>query len=528
MKNFKKVMSLALAVCMTASMSMAACADEAEKLTISVTGGGEDFMQLYTATSGFLNGLSACRHLYEGLYKLDANGDVVLGQAASVETSDDLLTWTFTLRDDITWSDGQAVTAQDFVFGFENLVAQADAYSTLLSDVAESYEAVDDKTLVINLKNPCGYLPSILAFPSTYPVREDYVEQYGEAYATDPEKAYATDPEKAVYNGPFEMTAWEHSAQVTMELRDDYYDAANINVGTINWMLITEERTALASFESGDLVYSDMCPDEERPRMENNGLFYTAGNNNYCVMFNQGEKGNDVLKDVRVREALSLTIDRQRIIDIRGLNDEIGYTLACSGYVNEDGVDFTEYAEPWLDVNDYEGNCEKAKALLAEAGYENGEGFPALTYIVNNDSRKEIAEAIVNDWKEILGIDTITVEKVENFSAARSEGDYDLAYYGWFMDYTDLSNMEGCLLGMENANAYYSSEEYEAAYTAATSTSDPAEQWEHYKEVEAVLAKDVPVAVILHSMSSYLFDDWTYEGLVYSCGNFVFTYMNQK
>lgn len=520
MRRFNKVVSLALACALAASASMTAFAEENEKITIAVTGGGEDSMQLNTATTGFLNGLSACRHLFEGLYKLDANGEVVLGQAASVATDEDGLTWTFTLRDDINWSDGEPVTAEDFIFGFDNLVAQSDVYSTLLSDVAESWEAPDEKTVVIHLSAPCGFLPSILAFPSTYPARKDYVEEFGDAYCTD--------PEKAVYNGPYAMTEWAHSAEVVMELRDEYYDAANISVGTINWMLTTEERTALASFESGDLIYSDMCPDEEKPRMEGNGLFYVPGNNNYCVMFNQGEKGNDVLKDVRVREALHLTIDRERIIAIRGLNDEIGKTLACSGYVNAEGVDFTDYADPWLDVTDYEGNCEKAKALLAEAGYENGEGFPALTYIVNNDSRKEIAEAIVNDWKEILGIDTITVEKVENFSSARSEGDYDLAYYGWYMDYTDLSNMESCLMGMENRNAFYTSEEYVSAYKAATASTDPAVQWENYKEVEAILAKDLPVSVVLHSMSAYLFDDWSYEGLVYSCGNFVFTYVTQK
>lgn len=262
--------------------------------------------------------------------------------------------------------------------------------------------------------------------------------------------------------------------------------------------------------------------------MDGNGLFYTAGNNNYCVMFNLGEKGNEVLKDAKVREALSLTIDRDRIIAIRDLNDEMGFTLACSGYTNDEGVDFTEYADPWLDVTDYEGNCEKAKALLAEAGYENGEGFPALTYIVNNDGRKEIAEAIVNDWKEILGIDTITVEKVENFSAARRSGDYDLAYYGWFMDYTDLSNMFGAITHMADSNAFYSSEEYNAAYLAAISSSDQQVQWDSYKECEAVLAKDLPVAIILHSMNSYLFDDVNYSGLVYSCGNFVFTYVTQN
>lgn len=520
MRKWNKMISAALVLGMAvASMPMSAFAEE-EKLTISVTGGGEDSMQLNTATCGFLNGLSALRHLYEGLYKLDANGEVVLGQAASVEESEDGLTWTFTLRDDITWSDGQPVTAQDFVFGFDNLAAQGGDYSTLVSDVVASYEAPDDKTLVITLSGPCSYLPAILAFPSSYPARQDKVEEFGDAYATD--------PDKSVYNGPYAMTAWDHEAEVVMELRDDYYDAANIEVGTINWMLTTEESTALASFESGDIIYSDMCPDEEKPRMDGNGLVYTAGNNNYCVMFNLGEKGNDVLKDAKVREALTLAIDRQRIISIRDLNDEMGFTLACSGYTNDEGTDFTEYADPWFDVNDYEGNCEKAKALLAEAGYENGEGFPALNYIVNNDGRKEIAEAIVNDWKEILGIDSITVEKVENFSAARREGDYDLAYYGWFMDYTDLSNMFGAITHMANSNAFYSSEEYNAAYLAAISSNDKQVQWDNYKQCEAVLAKDLPVAIILHSMNSYLFDDTSYDGLVYSCGNFVFTYLTEK
>ena len=259
--------------------------------------------------------------------------------------------------------------------------------------------------------------------------------------------------------------------------------------------------------------------------MEGNGLVYTEGNNNYCVMFNLGDKGNEVLKDVNVRKALSLTIDRERIMNIRGLNDEVGVTLACRGYENADGTDFVDYCDPWEDVEAYDENCETAKQLLAEAGYEDGKGFPALTYIVNNDSRKEIAEAIVNDWKEVLGIDSITVEKVENFSAARNSGDYDLAYYGWFMDYKDLSNMYDSMYATANSNSFYQGDEYDAAFLKATSAATEEEQWEGYKECDEILARDLPVSVILHSMSTYLFDDTNYEGLVYSCGNFVFTYL---
>ena len=517
-KLSRRLMAIGIAAMMGIAAASPALAEDG-KIEIAVTGGSEDAMQLNTATSGYLNGLSALRHLYEGLYKLDANGEVVLGQAAEVSVSDDQLTWTFTLRDDITWSDGQAVTANDFVFGFDNLAAQGGDYSTLLTDLGASWEAPDEKTVVITLPNPVGFLPAILAFPSTYPARQDYVEKFGDAYGTD--------PDKAVYNGPFEMAEWQHEGQVTMKLRDDYYDAANIQVGTINWMLISTESSALGSFESGDLVYSDMCPDEELMRMDGNGLFYAPGNNNYCVMFNLGEGGNEVLKDVNVRKALSLAIDRDRIIAIRDANDEMGTNLICAGYTNAEGVDFTDYADPWQG-DDYDANCEEAKALLAEAGFADGAGFPSLRYIVNNDSRKEVAEAVVNDWKEVLGIDSITVEKVENFSAARRAGEYDLAYYGWYMDYMDMSNMYGTFVNTANANSFYFSEEYEAEYAAAISTADQAEAWEHYKNCDAILARDLPCSVILHSMSNYLFDDVNYEGLVYSCSNFVFTYITAK
>ena len=518
MKRWNKTLSAALVLGMAlSSVPASVMAEEAEKLDITVAGGSEDAMDVNTATTSTLEGLSAARHLFEGLYKIGESGEPELGQAASAEISEDGLTWTFTLRDDITWSDGQPVTAQDFIFGFDNLVEQADDYSSILTNVASGWEAPDDATIVITLANPCGFLPSVLAFPSTYPARKDYVEQYGDAYAAD--------PENAVYNGAFVMTEWEHQSEMVMTAREDYYDADKLEVGTLRWMLTSDASSALAAFESGDIIYSDLCPDEEKPRMMDNGLTFAPGNMNYCVMFNQGPDGNEVLKDVNVRKALSLAIDRERIIAIRDLNDELGFTYMCSGFTNADGVDFTEYADPWYDVNDYEGNCEKAKELLAEAGYANGEGFPSLRYIVNNNDRKEVAESIVNDWKEVLGIDTVTVETDDNFFADRSAGTYDIAYYGWYMDYTDLSNMFSSINTMDTNNAFYSSEAYHAAYAAATATPDQAEQWEHYKECEAILAEDAPVAVVLHAMSSYLFDDVNYKDLVYSCGNYIFTYV---
>lgn len=485
-------------------------------LTIAVANGSEDSMVINTSLAGTLAGLSANRHLFEGLYKLDKDGNLVLGGAAKDEVSEDGLVHTFTLRDDATWSDGQAVTANDYTYGFKHLKEAAGDYSSLL-DIFDNYEAVDDKTLKITLKFPCSYLPSILAFPSAYPVREDYVEKYGDSYATD--------PDKAVYNGPYALTDWTHQASLTLTKRSDYYDAANITVDTINWQLMSDSATMENSFVSGDVVYSDSYSEEDAESLKDKGLHFTSGYNTYCAMFNL-DTGNDVLKDAKVRKALSLAIDRTNVQEIRGVNDEIAYTYTPGGLTNESGTEFNSTVTPWYS-EDYSANCEEAKKLLAEAGYADGANFPSLKYLVSSGSRQTVAEAIVADWKDVLGIDSITVETSENFFSSREDGDFDIAYFGWYMDYPDISNMLYTMTTGQN-DAKYSSADYDEAYNSAVEETDTAKQWELYDKCEEILSNDVPVAPILHSQNSYLFDDTKYTGLVYYCGNSFFGYVTEN
>jgi len=513
-RSMRKWLSAALvAGALTAVCALSA---SAEGLVISVCDGSEDAMVVDPQKSNTLEALSADRHLYEGLYKLDEEGNLVLGQAASEEISEDGLTVTYTLRDDITWSDGVAVTAGDFVYAWQYLVEAAGDYSGLL-DVITNAEAADDQTLVLTLAYKCAYLPSLLAFPSAYPAREDIVTANGDAYATD--------PDKAVYNGAYEMTEWVHQSTMVMTKRADYYDADRITVDEIDWQLMTDSSTKMASFQSGEIIYSDGYPEEQAASLEGNGLQFVSGYMTYCAMFNL-ESGDDVLKDARVRKALSLAVDRDRLMSIRDLHDVIANTYTPGGLTNSEGVEFNSTVDPWFS-DDYAANCEEAKALLAEAGYENGEGFPSLRYIVGNEDRKQIAEAIVSDWKEVLGIDSITVETTDNFFSARKSGDYDIAYFGWYMDYVDISNMLNTMTTGSN-DAKYSSEEYDAAFEAAISASDEAAQWEAYAECEAILAEDVPVAPLFHADNSYLFDDANYDGLVYYCGNIFLGYLTGK
>jgi len=502
-----------------ASTDSTASADAASGsgLSVSVVDGSEDSMNLDTAQAGTLAGLSACRHLYEGLYKLDKDGNVVPGQAKDVQVSDDGLTYTFTLRDDITWSDGQPVTAADFVYGFQHLKDGMGDYSTLLSMVSNA-EAKDDKTLVLTLAYPCAYLPSVLAFPSAYPVRQDVVEAAGDAYATD--------PDKAVYNGPYELTDWTHQQSMTLTKRSDYYDADSISVDQITWDLMSDASTKANSFSSGDVIFADSYPDEYKSQFTDNGLQFEDGYMTYCVMFNLGDNGNEVLKDANVRKALSLAIDRNRVIELRDMDDVIANTYTPSGMKNSAGEDFNTTIDPWFS-DDYDANCEEAKKLLADAGYPDGKGFPALTYLVSNNNTQTVAEAIVDDWKSVLGIDSITVQQEENFFSAREDGNYDLSYYGWYMDYPDISNILNTMTTGQN-DAKYSSDDYDAAFNAAVAEPDETKQWEDYAKCEEILSNDVPVAPILHAQNSFLFDDKDYDGLVYYCGENFFGYLTKK
>jgi oligopeptide transport system substrate-binding protein len=227
-----------------------------------------------------------------------------------------------------------------------------------------------------------------------------------------------------------------------------------------------------------------------------------------------------------VRKALLLAVNRERLVTLRNMNDTVAYTYTPAGLTGSDGTDFISTVSPWYS-EDYEANCEEAKKLLAEAGYENGEGFPALRYIVGNNDRKAIAEAVTGDWNHVLGIDTITVETVENFFTARQTGDFDIAYFGWYMDYPDISNMLGTMVTGANDGGY-SSEAYDEAYNSAIAEEDEAAQWESYRKCEEILAEDVPVIPFFLPQTTFLFDDASYDGMVYYCGNNFFGYLTAK
>lgn len=505
-----------------------------EKLSLYVCSGSEQSMILDTAKVSSMCGLSACRHLYEGLFKLGQDGEITNGQVKEYSVSEDKMTYFFYLRNDIFWSDGKPVTADDFVYAWRRLICEGESYASLLDMVVGAKEirqgqqkietlgvkALDDKTLLVELEYPCSYFLEILAFPPTYPVREDIVKAQGDLYATD--------PERTVYNGAFSLEKWQHQDDLVMRARKNYYAYEEIQVEELTWKLFSNESTMLASFESGDIVYSDTYPSEEAERMKGNGLQIVPGLQTYGVLVNLGNNGAEVLRDVRVRKALCLAIDRERIVQLEKTESTVADAYMPRGIVDENGEDFHEKLDVWYDTNDFESNCKEAKALLAQAGYPNGENFPILKYLVNNAKNQSIAEMILHDWKTYLGIDSVTiVTNTDSFWADRATGNYDLAYFSWNMDIAEGSNMLNTMLSGAN-DAFFSNELYDLTLQTAQKKTNIQDIWKNYRLCENILSEELPVFPIYYGSNTYLFNDENYENLVYHCGNFYFGYVNKK
>lgn len=284
----------------------------------------------------------------------------------------------------------------------------------------------------------------------------------------------------------------------------------------------------LASFESGDIVYSDTYPSEEAERMKGNGLQIVPGLQTYGVLVNLGNNGAEVLRDVRVRKALCLAIDRERIVQLEKTESTVADAYMPRGIVDENGEDFHEKLDVWYDTNDFESNCKEAKALLAQAGYPNGENFPILKYLVNNAKNQSIAEMILHDWKTYLGIDSVTiVTNTDSFWADRATGNYDLAYFSWNMDIAEGSNMLNTMLSGAN-DAFFSNELYDLTLQTAQKKTNIQDIWKNYRLCENILSEELPVFPIYYGSNTYLFNDENYENLVYHCGNFYFGYVNKK
>ena len=469
---------------------------------------GPDPETIDPALNSAVDGGNMLLHAFECLLIVDQDGKFAPGQAESWETSEDGLTWTFHLREGLKWSDGTPLTANDFVYSWKRVcdpMVAAPYAETVLSMVAGYEDAIggnldalqvvaqDDLTLVVTLNAPCSYFGSLAAFATLSPVQQGTVEANGDAWATA--------PETYVSNGPFYMTEWVPGSHILFSKNPNYWNADAIKLDGIQFALIEDSNAAYSSYQTGEVLMIKDVPTEEIPSLEGNADFFVDPIiGTYYISLNLNR---DAFKDAKVRQALSLAIDRDYVANtlMQGTYSPASNFMG-PGWIDTDGAPFIDKANggaPYIDTADFEGNLEKAKALLEEAGYPNGEGFPAISYTTNDAGyHKVIAEYLQQAWAE-LGIDLqVNIVEWSSFTPMRRNGEYDVARNGWVGDYSDPSNMLDLLYSTNgNNDGKFSNSEYDAAMDTSRTTLDAAERSEALHTAEDILMAEagcVPIA----------------------------------
>ena len=509
----KKLISLVLVAAM--AFGMVACgnsnSDSADKgsavkeLKVQV---GPNPETLDPALNSAVDGGNVILHAFEGLLTTDEEGHYQAGQAETWEVSDDGLTWTFHLRDGLKWSDGSDFTANDFVYSWKRVCDPdvAAPYAETVLGMVKGYDeamagdpdalavsAPDDKTLVVELSSPCSYFEGLAAFATLSPVKESTVEENGDAWATA--------PESYISNGAFKMTEWVPDSYITFEKNENYWNADAVKLDKLTFLLIEDPNAAYSAYQSGEALMIKDVPTEEIPSLEGNDDFYIDPIiGTYYLSLNLNLKQ---FQDQRVREALSLAIDRKYVAEtiMQGTYTPASNLLG-EGWMDTDGSQFMDNAnggKPYIDVENYDANLEKAKQLMADAGYPNGEGFPTITYSTNDAGYHiPLAEYLQKAWAE-LGI-TVEVDKVEwsSFTPQRRSGDFEIARNGWVGDYSDPSNMLDLFCTTNgNNDGKYSNADYDAAMELSRTTLDATERSQALHEAEDIIMKDagcIPVA----------------------------------
>lgn len=580
MRKTKKFLSLALAS--TMALSLAACGGSSTETTTAAASAAETTTAAETsaeaeapaetestdgsydlavclasepqsidpALNSAVDGAIMINHMFEGLTKWvdDGEGNAILapGQAESSEkvvNDDGTVTYTFKLRADAKWSDGKPVTAGDFEYSWKRLanpdtaadycymIDMVKGYAEVADGSADpdtlAVKAVDDSTLEVVLTYDCPYFEEIAAFPATFPVRQDVVEGNDE---------WTYDVATYISNGAYKMKEWSHNAYILAEQNENYYDAANLGPSTIKFTLLDDENAMLAAYKSGELDFIENFPMDELPNYLASGEVDIADYlGTYYVCFNTED---EIFSDPKIRKAFSLVIDRNYIVENVSQAGEVPATGFVPAGVNDAAGpghdDYRTVGGEYYSVaeEDYEKNCEEARALLAEAGYPNGEGFPTVEYLYNTaDNHKKIGEALQNMWQEELGV-TVTLNNQDwnVFLENRKQGNYQIARNGWIADYNDpCTFLDMWYTDGGNNDAQYSNPDYDAQIDAAKATSVQEERMKAFHAAEDILiGQDNVLAPIYFYTQTYMLNP-DINGMYYTpLGYFFFGYTSKN
>ncbi len=455
--------------------------------------------------------ISAVKQLFRGLFTYDEDLNVVPAVALEVPTkenggiSDDGLTYTINLRDDAIWSDGTPVTAGDFVYAFQRLFdpkagAQGyyfDFYTAIAGAEEAAYgegtidavgvTAPDDYTLQIQLAYEQPTLPVLLALWPASPLRQDVIEQYGEAW---------TEPGNLIGNGPFVLAQYEPEQQIVLEANAGYWGDDQPTLQRLVFRIIPDDSAALLAYQNGEIDMTSIPPVDAATYEGDAEQLRYAQLETFAIFYNHTQAPFD---DPLVRRAFSRAIDRE------------AYVTVVEGGVGEPAVSWLPPGMPGSDASvgqDLGFDLGAARSLLEEAGYPDGDGFPSVTFTIPEDeSNRLTAEFLQEQLKQNLGVD-IQIEALEenSFFDRFFEGDFEFTWLSWFADYADPENwlpQQFAADGGFNVMGYSNPEVDELLEQAATEL-DETERLALYDEVHRIIIEDQAVTPVFHPERNYL------------------------
>ncbi len=456
--------------------------------------------------------------LYEGLLVYDAKAKVTPGVAASWTQSDDGLVYTFKLRDDAKWSNGDPVTAQDFLYSFQRIMKPETGakYANILYPIKNAekinkgeggvetlgVKALDDHTLEITLEQPTPYFLQLLTHQTGLPVHSDSVEKFGGDFIK---------PGNMVTNGAYMLDEFTPNDKIVITRNDNFHDAENVQIDKVVYYPFEDRSACVRRYEAGEIDSCSDLPTEQMDELREKfgdqvrtppylGTYY------YAI-----RSDKEPFDDVRVRQALSMVIDRDYIADeIWAGTMAPAYSLVPPGINNYGEPAYASFMdEPMLDRED------EALKLLEEAGFGPDKPLEVEISYNTSENHKNTAVAIADMWSNI-GVKTSMLNRdgASHFAYLRDDGDFDVARAGWIGDYSDPQSF---LFLLESHNtgfnyAKYNNPEYDALMRAAEKETDLEKRAGILKQAEAIFMKDAPYIPIMyyssHSLVSPKLSGW--------------------
>ena len=515
MVNLKKTVAGTLALAMLAGCSSSSTAGSTGG---SSTSGSLDTVTIATATDVIswdnhvaTDGTSfiAQSMFMGGLMELDENGLPVEDLAESYEVSDDQLTYTFHLRDGLVWSNGDPVTANDFVYSWKRLgnPDTASEYAFILEtanivnggaydpdsglDIEDlGVEAKDDQTLVVTLDKPTGFFLGLLAFPSFFPLNEEFVEGLGDQYGTSAENLLAC--------GPYVLDSWNAGESYTFSLNEDYwnYDAM-VEEGTaptVSFKVIQDTQSALMSYEAGDMQVVTLSGEQVTANESTDGYTARLQGYNFYLSLNVGHTDDPTLQNLNVRKAMSFALDRETIAS--SLNDG---SVAAEGIIpfelayNPDGSG-NDFRDDNGAVVSYD--VEEAKKYYEAACEELGVDTIELEFLYGTDEGDSVIKAAeqIQSFLEEVGFSvTLNAKPKKERLNLMNEHDYQVALTRWGPDYGDPQTYMDLYVSTNTSNnsGGYANEEYDALVAEAESgTVTEEERWQDFLDAEKILVEE--------------------------------------